>query len=152
MYYLTGMPGWMRFGYSPGWVGRSPTGLPPTAQYLMQPGQVPQPYPTQPPAQISVPTHGDCANFRDGFCTLYGTAMDPGAPACPSFTPENTASTPQTPPMQPMLQAPAGFPPAQMQHVPKDQEIQMLEGQARMFEQQLDQIKKRLEELKKEVK
>ena len=42
MYYLTGLPGWMRFGYSPGWVGRSPTGMPPGAQYLAQTGQMPQ--------------------------------------------------------------------------------------------------------------
>jgi hypothetical protein len=42
MYYLTGLPGWLRFGYSPGWVGRSPTGLPPTAQWLMQSGLMPQ--------------------------------------------------------------------------------------------------------------
>ncbi|MCK4731915.1 MAG: DUF5320 domain-containing protein [Methanophagales archaeon] len=42
MYNLTGLPGWMRFGYSPGWVGRSPTGLPPAAQYLAQTGQMPQ--------------------------------------------------------------------------------------------------------------
>jgi len=42
MYYLTGLPGWMRFGYSPGWVGRSPTGMPPGAQYLMT-GQWPTP-------------------------------------------------------------------------------------------------------------
>ncbi|NLO74313.1 MAG: hypothetical protein GX100_09445 [candidate division WS1 bacterium] len=35
MYYMTGLPGWMRFGYSPGWVGRSPSGLGPCAEYLM---------------------------------------------------------------------------------------------------------------------
>lgn len=35
MYHLTGLPGWMRFGYSPGWVGRSPLGLGPCAQFLM---------------------------------------------------------------------------------------------------------------------
>lgn len=35
MYYLTGQPGWMRFGYSPGWVGRSATGLGPCAQFLL---------------------------------------------------------------------------------------------------------------------
>ena len=29
MYYATGLPGWMRFGYSPGWGG-----LPPGATYL----------------------------------------------------------------------------------------------------------------------
>jgi len=42
MYYLTGLPGWLRFGYSPGWIGRSPTGLPPTAQWVMQSGMLPQ--------------------------------------------------------------------------------------------------------------
>ncbi|HET6455466.1 MAG TPA: DUF5320 domain-containing protein [Armatimonadota bacterium] len=40
MYYLTGQPGWMRFGCSPGWVGRSPSGLGPCAQFLMS-GQQP---------------------------------------------------------------------------------------------------------------
>lgn len=35
MYELTGLPGWMRFGYSPGWLGRIPSGLGPCAQYLM---------------------------------------------------------------------------------------------------------------------
>ena len=34
MYYVTGLPGWMRFGSSPGWIGRS-SGLGPAAQYLM---------------------------------------------------------------------------------------------------------------------
>ena len=42
MYNLTGLPGWIRFGYSPGWVDRSPTGLPPTAQWIMQSGLLPQ--------------------------------------------------------------------------------------------------------------
>jgi hypothetical protein len=37
MYYATGLPGWMRFGYSPGWGG-----LPPGATYLMT-GQWPTP-------------------------------------------------------------------------------------------------------------
>lgn len=36
MYYMTGQPGWMRFGYSPGWGG-----MPPGAQYLRQTGQMP---------------------------------------------------------------------------------------------------------------
>jgi len=37
MYYATGLPGWMRFGWSPGWGG-----IPPGAQYLMQSGLWPQ--------------------------------------------------------------------------------------------------------------
>jgi len=88
MYYATGMPGWMRFGFSPGWIGRSPTGLPPAAQYLMQTGQVQQ---------------------------FLGTQM-------------------------PFYQGMA---------LSKDQEISMLENQAKLIEQQLEQIKKRLEELGK---
>jgi len=42
MFYLTGLPGWMRFGFSPGWIGRSPSGLGPCAQFLMS-GQWPTP-------------------------------------------------------------------------------------------------------------
>lgn len=41
---------------------------------------------------------------------------------------------------------PAGMPASQL---PKEQEVAMLENQAKMLEQQLDQIKKRLEELMK---
>jgi len=37
MFWLTGLPGWMRFGFSPGWGA-----LPPAAQYLMSTGQLPQ--------------------------------------------------------------------------------------------------------------
>ncbi len=37
MFYATGLPGWMRFGYSPGWGG-----LPPGAQFLTT-GQWPTP-------------------------------------------------------------------------------------------------------------
>ena len=42
MYYATGLPGWMRFGYSPGWLGVSPTGMGPAASFLMT-GQWPTP-------------------------------------------------------------------------------------------------------------
>lgn len=34
MYNLTGQPGWMRLGYSPGWAGRSRSGLGPCAEYM----------------------------------------------------------------------------------------------------------------------
>lgn len=36
MFYATGLPGWMRFGYSPGWGG-----MPPRAAYLAHTGQLP---------------------------------------------------------------------------------------------------------------
>ena len=35
MYNLTGQPGWMRLGYSPGWAGRSRSGLGPCAEYML---------------------------------------------------------------------------------------------------------------------
>jgi len=35
MYNLTGQPGWMRLGYSPGWAGRSSSGLGPCAEYML---------------------------------------------------------------------------------------------------------------------
>ncbi len=35
MYYLTGQPGWMRLGHSPGWAGRSRSGLGPCAEYVL---------------------------------------------------------------------------------------------------------------------
>ena len=41
MFNLTGQPGWMRFSYSPGWIGRSATGLGPCAQILMSGDQLP---------------------------------------------------------------------------------------------------------------
>ncbi|MFW5913102.1 MAG: DUF5320 domain-containing protein [Candidatus Hadarchaeota archaeon] len=41
MFYLTGQPGWMRFGFSPGWSG-TPPGLQYTNQGTQQGGQAPQ--------------------------------------------------------------------------------------------------------------
>jgi hypothetical protein len=40
MYYLTGLPGFIRFGYSPGWAEENPSGLPPGAQYLTDTNQL----------------------------------------------------------------------------------------------------------------
>jgi hypothetical protein len=60
MYQMTGLPGWARFGYSPGWGG-----MPPGAQFLAQSGLMPQflswmqsqmPYPSaQPMMSPSMP-------------------------------------------------------------------------------------------------
>lgn len=55
MYYATGLPGWMRFGYSPGWIGRSASGLGPCAEYLMT-GR--WPFAAQPPAGAYYPPTG----------------------------------------------------------------------------------------------
>ncbi len=47
MYYATGVPGWRRFGYSPGWASRGGPGMGPCAYYAMT-GRWPVP-PTTPP-------------------------------------------------------------------------------------------------------
>ena len=43
MFYMTGLPGWMRFGFSPGWIGRSPYGVGPGAYYPIT-GNLPFPF------------------------------------------------------------------------------------------------------------
>jgi len=96
MYYLTGLPGWMRFGYSPGWVDRSPTGLPPTAEWIVSSGLMPQ--------------------FRQYLTSKSASQIPlymPGAP------------------------------------VSKEDEIRMLEEQAKSIETQLEATRKRLETLRK---
>lgn len=45
--------------------------------------------------QHAFPTHQDCANFRNGLCTLYCVAVNPDGAACPRFTPKNIMATPQ---------------------------------------------------------
>ncbi|MGQ9788710.1 MAG: DUF5320 domain-containing protein [Candidatus Hadarchaeaceae archaeon] len=147
IYSLTGMPRWIRFGYSPDRASMGSTGLPVTEQYLEQRGQMPQLYPEQSLAQTSVPTHEVCANFRDGFCMLYGAKVDPGGPACPSFTPTSYTMAPKISSMQSTFQLSSGFPLAQVLQISKEQEIQMLKEQARMMEQRLGQIKRRFEGL-----
>ncbi len=54
MYYATGLPGWMRFGYSPGWAGRGGPGRGPCAYYAMT-GRWPgiQPPSTTPEAEVA---------------------------------------------------------------------------------------------------
>ena len=121
MYYATGLPGWMRFGFSPGWVGRSPSGLGPCASYLMtgswptpqaqeywqaaQSGQAPYPY----YGGMTPPAFG--AGFAQG-------APFPGAGFAPGLS--------------------------------KEQELDMLKSQAEMLNQQMEQINNRITELEKE--
>lgn len=45
--------------------------------------------------QHGFPTHGDCANFRSGYCSVYGIAVDPESPACLNFTPKSVRTLPQ---------------------------------------------------------
>ena len=70
MYKLTGLPGWMRFGYSPGWIGRSPSGLGPCAQYLMS-GRWPTPQMDLAWQQGQVPFSPAPGFPMPGFATPY---------------------------------------------------------------------------------
>jgi hypothetical protein len=97
MYYMTGLPGWMRFDYSPGWEGRSATGLPPTAEWLMSNGMMPQ--------------------FRQ-YLSARRTPT-----TLPFYTPGGPVS--------------------------REQEVQMLEQQAKAIEAQLEAGRRRLEEVRK---
>ncbi len=80
MYQLTGLPGWMRFGFSPGWQGRSPTGLGPGATYLTT-GQWPTPqaqayWQAMQAGQAPYPSYGGAA-----------TGAAPGATGAQSMMP-----------------------------------------------------------------
>ncbi|MEM4713626.1 MAG: DUF5320 domain-containing protein [Candidatus Bathyarchaeia archaeon] len=110
MYYMTGLPGWIRFGFSPGWVGRSPTGLPPTAQWLLQNGLLPQ---YMQWLQTQVPP-------------MVPLAMQPQAPA--SSAPSTLAPIPFGTPLAPtyskeqekqMLEKQLGFSEAQLEAIRK---------------------------------
>ena len=74
MYYATGLPGWMRFGFSPGWIGRSPTGLGPCASYFMT-GQWPTP---QAQAYWQAVQSGQAAYPQYGGAWAYPPPFAPG--------------------------------------------------------------------------
>ena len=78
MYQMTGLPGWMRFGFSPGWVGRSPTGLGPCASYMMT-GQWPTP---------QAQAYWQAVQSGQAQYPYYGAGMVPPQPGFqPGFTP-----------------------------------------------------------------
>lgn len=86
-----------------------------------------------------------------GPITPFTTA--PGTSYTPYYAPPySTYGTPATA-MPSMMYSPYATSPysigAEIHQIPKEQERQMLEGQAAALQQQLDQIKKRLEELSK---
>lgn len=120
MYYQTGLPGWMRFGYSPGWAGRSPTGLGPGANYLMT-GQWPTPqaqayWQAMQAGQAPYPTFGGLGAMP------YGSSQPTGAaPGMAPFTPQASP----------------------------EQELSFLKNQANALKEQLEQISSRIKEIEK---
>ena len=120
-YRLTGLPGWMRFGFSPGWIGISPTGLGPAAQYMM--------YGYWPTPQMNA---------------LWQSGMIPPTPTygSPSSTIPGT-----TPSGFPMPGFPTPYDPWGAAQITPEQELDILKGQAEMLEDELDGIKARIKEL-----
>jgi len=112
MYYLTGLPGWIRFGFSPGWLGRSPTGLPPTAQWLMQSGLLPQ---YMQWLQTNIPT------------------VTPPTTATPTTTPATPAPFPT--PFAPQLTK-------DQEKQMLEQQVQMLESQLEALRKRLEELSK----------
>jgi len=120
MYHLTGLPGWMRFGFSPGWLGRSPTGLGPTASYLMT-GQWPTP---------QAQTYWQAMQAGQAPYPMYGEtgAMPYGFPQAPGITPGAAPFAPGAGP---------------------EQELSFLRSQVSTLKSQTDQINSRIKELEK---
>ena len=118
MYRLTGLPGWMRFGFSPGWMGSSPYGLGPGATYLMT-GQWPTPqaqayWQAMQAGQAPYPAYGGTWAMP-----FYGGAPPPGTMA---GVPTDSQITPE-------------------------QEMEFLKNQAQTLGEQLEHIQQRLQEL-----
>ena len=113
----------MKFGFSPGWLGRSPTGLGPTASYLMT-GQWPTPqaqayWEAMQGGQAPYPAYGGAGTIPYGFA--QATETTPGvAPFTPGISPE--------------------------------QELSFLKDQSSALKNQIDQINSRIKKLEKTEK
>ena len=122
MYYATGLPGWMRFGYSPGWGG-----MPPGAQFL-ETGQWPTPQAQQaweamqggqPPMQAGQPP------------------MQAGQPPMQAGQPPMQAGQG---PMQPQYGPPPGAPMWGGYPPDPQQQVQFLSEQLAMISEHLQMI------------
>ncbi len=116
MYKMTGLPGWIRFGFSPGWADRSPTGLPPAAQWIMQTGQM------------------------DDFLSYLQTAQ-PVPPAQPPGTVPPPQPPGTAPPPQPPTQTIPGMmmPPEQEKQI-LEQQLKFLEEQIKNVRKRLAEL------------
>ncbi len=129
MYYATGLPGWMRFGFSPGWIGRSPTGLGACASYFMT-GQWPT---LQAQAYWQSVQSGQATYPQYGGTWAYPPPFAPGTqPGVARRGRRATFTSHRTAP-----------------EATKEQEFTWLKNQADMLSQQLEQINTRIRGLDK---
>ena len=159
MYYLTGLPGWIRFGYSPGWLGRSPTGLPPTAQWLIQSGLIPPPAqpPTQPITPQSTfpypfqqaPTREQEKQFLEQQAKMLENQIEEVRRRIEELkgSPQTSTTQQNQPSMFPMMFPPMpAYPP--IQQTPEE-ELASLEAYKKDLEEEIKGVKARMDELKK---
>jgi len=123
-----------RFPWLPRWWWTGMYG--PMTPFTGAPGMPYTPYGQYGTYATSAPTAAPWTTYTPYYAPPYSTYAPP-APAMPSMA----YPSPYTP-----SPYPTG---AEIPQIPKEQEKQMLEGQAAALQQQLDQIKKRLEELSK---
>jgi len=127
MYYQTGLPGWMRFGFSPGWMERSPTGMGPAADYFMN-GQWPTPQ-----AQA----------YWQAMQSGQAPYPMPGGPgAMPYGYGQPGGAVPGTGP----------FGPAMTEEEAQKQELEFLRNQTKILKDQMDGINSRIKELESKKK
>jgi hypothetical protein len=145
MYYLTGLPGWMRFGYSPGWVGRSPTGLSPTAEWIISSGLIPQYRSylsgTIPPASSPLTREEEIKMLEEQAKAIEGQ-LNTIRNRIETLKKTPSSEAPYYPP------APYGFAP---QPTPEE-ELASLEEYRRNLEEEIKGVDARIEELKKSIK
>jgi len=160
MYYLTGLPGWMRFGYSPGWVGRSSMGLPPTAEWIMSSGLLPQfrqylgtgvTQPAAPPvAGIGAPvTREQEVQMLEQQAKAIEAQLEAtrrrleAVKQRPATQQEAQSYYPSPPPM------PFAYPPTRYTPPTPEEELASLEDYRRELDEEVRGVEARIEELKK---
>lgn len=155
MYYLTGLPGWMRFGYSPGWADRSPTGLPPTAEWVISSGLLPQyqeylrattgaPFPTAPSTGPPLTKEQEIQMLEE-----QARAIESQLNALRTRLEElkKSPSTPQPQPYYP--NPPYGYPPVPYSAPSPEDELASLEDYRKQLDEEFKGVEARINELKK---
>ena len=130
MYWLTGLPGWARFGYPWSYAWWRCRFFPWLPRWWWTGIYGPVVW-TEFGPTIANYTHAQCANFDPNtqICRLFGIKIDPNAPACPNF-------------------APRIQPPSKEEEIGYlKEELKALEEEKRILEREIEDIKRRLKEL-----
>lgn len=149
MYYLIGLPGWTRFGYSPGWIDRSPKGLSPTAEWVMSNGLMPQfreylrirhasPTPSFQPIGTSISKEEEIRMLEERSKVIESN-LDSIKKRLEEFKKSSTT--------QP--HSPYGYLPTPYTMPSPEEELASLEDYRRYLEEEVRSVEARIEELKR---